>query len=255
MSKIVQVRNVKIGAGAPKIAVSLMGTDDIELETEISKLNDIKFDVAEWRVDFFKDVEEIESVKKTLLHIRKWLNDIPIIFTFRSKNEGGNKEISREYYINLLLEVIETKEADLIDVELFTGDDEVKKIINTAHKKGVKVIISNHDFEKTPSKEKIIKRIKKMIDLGADIPKIALMPKCREDVLTLLSATSYVDERYSGIPIITMSMGSMGMVSRIAGELFGSSLTFGAAEKSSAPGQIQANDLSTILQIIHKSKK
>ena len=255
MSKIVQVRNVEIGAGVPKIAVSLMGTNDAELEAEISKLKNIEFDVAEWRIDFYKDVEKIESVKKTLLYIRKWLNNIPIIFTFRSKNEGGNKDISKEYYIKLLLEVIETKEADLIDVELFTGDDEVEKIINRAHENGVKVIISNHDFEKTPSKEEIIKRIEKMIDLGADIPKIALMPKCREDVLTLLSTTSYIDEKYSDIPIITMSMGSIGMVSRIAGELFGSSLTFGAAEKSSAPGQIQANELSTILQIIHKSRK
>lgn len=255
MSKIVQVRNVEIGAGVPKIAVSLMGTNDAELEAEISKLKNIEFDVAEWRIDFYKDVEKIESVKKTLLYIRKWLNNIPIIFTFRSKNEGGNKDISKEYYIKLLLEVIETKEADLIDVELFTGDDEVEKIINRAHENGVKVIISNHDFEKTPSKEEIIKRIEKMIDLGADIPKIALMPKCREDVLTLLSTTSYIDEKYSDIPIITMSMGSIGMVSRIAGELFGSALTFGAAEKSSAPGQIQANELSTILQIIHKSRK
>lgn len=254
MSKVVVVRNVRIGEDIPKIAVSLMGTDERELADEIEKLNNIKFDIVEWRVDFYKDVENIDKIKNTLSYIRKLLKDIPIIFTFRTKNEGGNREISKEYYVELLRKIVKTKEIDLVDIELFTGDEEVINIVNISHKNEVKVIISNHDFEKTPSKKEITDRLKKMIDLGADIPKIAVMPKCRNDVLTLLSATSDIDEEYSDIPIITMSMGSIGMVSRIVGEFFGSALTFGAAEKTSAPGQIKADDLSAILSLIHKSK-
>lgn len=254
MSKAVVVRNVRIGDDIPKIAVSLMGIDESELAGEIEKLNNINFDIVEWRVDFYKDVENIDKVKETLSYIRKLLKDIPIIFTFRTKNEGGNREISKEYYIELLKEIVKTKEIDLVDIELFTGYEEVINIINISHENKVKVIISNHDFEKTPSKKEITERLKKMIDLGADIPKMAVMPKCRNDVLTLLSATSDIYEQYSDTPIITMSMGSIGMVSRIAGEFFGSALTFGAAEKTSAPGQINADDLSTILSLIHKSK-
>lgn len=76
-----------------------------------------------------------------------------------------------------------------MDVEAFTGDEIVRKIIEKAHEHGVKVVASNHDFFKTPSKEEIISRLIKMRDLGADIPKIAVMPQSKKDVLTLLSAT------------------------------------------------------------------
>lgn len=255
MPKVVDVRNVKIGCGVPKIAVSIMGKDDSELYEEIKNLSNVKFDIVEWRVDFYEYVHNIESVKGVLSHIRKLLPNTPIIFTFRSKGEGGNKEVSKEYYFELISEIAKTKEADLVDVELFTGDESVKAIIESAHKNGVKVIVSNHDFSKTPPKEEITQRLEKMICLGADIPKIALMPKNMNDVLLLLSATNEINEQYKDNPIITMSMGKMGIISRIAGEFFGSALTFGAVQKVSAPGQIQSDDLDTILKLIHKSKK
>lgn len=82
-----------------------------------------------------------------------------------------------------------SKLVDIVDVELFTGDEFVKEMIEVAHENGVKVIMSNHDFFKTPSKEEIVSRLCKMQELGADIVKIALMPEKEEDVLTVLSAT------------------------------------------------------------------
>lgn len=254
MPGVVDVRNVKIGSGVPRIAVSIMGKDDSELCEEIKKLDDVKFDIVEWRVDFYKDIENIECVKNVLHHIRKSLVNIPVIFTFRSKKEGGNKEISKEYYVELISEIVKSKEIDLVDVELFTGDELVKNIIDLSHENEVKVIVSNHDFSKTPSKEEITQRLKKMISLGADLPKIAVMPKDMNDVLILLSATTEIKERYKDNPIITMSMGKMGMISRVAGEFFGSSLTFGAVQEASAPGQIQCDDLEIILNLLHKSK-
>ena len=92
-----------------------------------------------------------------------------------------------------------------------------------------------------------------MQDFGADIPKIAVMPTCKQDVLTLLSATLEMSEKYADRPIITMSMAGTGVVSRLTGETFGSALTFGAASKASAPGQIGVNALKQVLDIIHSS--
>ena len=254
MPKVVDVRNIKIGSGVPKIAVSIMGKDDSELCEEIRYLSNVKFDIVEWRVDFYRDVENIESVKKTLSNIRKMLCNTPIIFTFRSKDEGGNKKISKDKYIELISEVIKTKEADLVDVELFAGDELVKNIVDLSHKNDVKVIVSNHDFLKTPSEEDILQRLSKMILLGADLPKIAVMPQNMNDVLTLLSATNKVKNQYPDKSIITMSMGKMGMISRVAGEFFGSALTFGSVKEASAPGQIKSDDLEIILNLLHKSK-
>ena len=91
-----------------------------------------------------------------------------------------------------------------------------------------------------------------MDQMGADILKIAAMPQSRKDVLTLLSATEEMDRRTTK-PLITMSMGPAGMISRLCGEVFGSALTFGAVGKVSAPGQIDAKDLAHVLNLIHQS--
>ena len=140
---------------------------------------------------------------------------------------------------------------DLVDVEVFTGDEIVKKIIDGAHAAGVKVVASNHDFFKTPDKDDIVGRLRKMQDLGADIPKIAVMPQNKKDVLTLLAATEEMANEYADRPIITMSMAGTGVISRLAGEVFGSALTFGAAAKASAPGQMGVTDLKQILTLLH----
>ena len=124
---------------------------------------------------------------------------------------------------------------------------------DAAHACGVKVVASNHDFDKTPDKEDIVGRLRKMQDLGADIPKIAVMPQSKLDVLTLLSATEEMNRLYADRPIITMSMAGTGVISRLCGEVFGSALTFGAAGKASAPGQMGVNDLNTVLNLLHKS--
>ena len=109
---------------------------------------------------------------------------------------------------------------DLVDVEAFTGDEIVKEIVAAAHECGVKVVASNHDFNKTPEKDEIVRRLCKMQELGADIPKIAVMPTCRRDVLTLLCATEEMYTEHADRPIITMSMAGTGLISRLCGEVF-----------------------------------
>ena len=117
----------------------------------------------------------------------------------------------------------------------------------------MKVVASNHDFDKTPEKEELVHRLCKMQELGADIPKIAVMPQNKKDVLTLLAATEEMASEHADRPIITMSMAGTGLVSRLCGEVFGSALTFGAVGKASAPGQMNAADLNTVLNLIHNS--
>ena len=145
----------------------------------------------------------------------------------------------------------ELKLTDLIDVEIFSTEEVVKDIIACAHKCNVKIIASNHDFQKTPSEDEIIVRLKKMQDLDADILKIAVMPNTSRDVVTLLSATEKMVSDYADRPVVTMSMSGKGVISRIAGEVFGSAITFGAAKKASAPGQIAVEELKNVLNIVH----
>ena len=159
--------------------------------------------------------------------------------------------MAADAYEALNLAVARSGDADLVDVEIFTGDETVSRIIEGAHAAGVAVIASNHDFDKTPEKDDIIGRLKKMQQMGADLLKIAVMPHSTRDLLTLLDATEEMNRLYAERPVITMSMGGVGVLSRMCGEVFGSALTFGAAGQASAPGQMQVEDLHTVLRLLH----
>lgn len=249
----VKIKNVILGEGKPKICVPIVGITKEDILNQARALENVEVDVVEWRVDWFEGVFQLEKVKDVLVDLRNELKELPLLFTFRTSKEGGEKSIENKEYVSLNKAVAATGLVDLVDVEVFTGDDYVKEIIKSAHESNVKVIASNHDFEKTPSKGDIVSRLIKMQDLGADIPKIAVMPKCKLDVLELLEATIIMSERYANRPIITMSMAGQGAISRLCGEVFGSCLTFGAVSKASAPGQINVEELNKVLNIINKS--
>ena len=247
----IKVRDIEIGAGAPKIIVPIIGVTKEDILNEAKTFDSIPVDVVEWRVDWFEHVFEFDKVEDVLKELRTALGNIPLLLTFRTKKEGGEKAIDTKDYKELNLRAAKTGYVDFIDVEIFTGDDVVREIIDGAHAAGVRIIASNHDFFKTPAKSDIIYRLRKMQDMGADIPKIAVMPQSKRDVLTLLCATEEMVTDYADRPIITMSMAGTGVISRLCGEVFGSSLTFGAAKKASAPGQMGVNDLNTVLDLLH----
>lgn len=251
---IVTVKQLEIGKGTPKIIVPIIGKTEEELIDEVKFLQSIDFDVLEWRVDHFTQVDNIDAVKSIAQKIATLLPNKPILFTFRTANEGGVKPWPLDAYMQLNKAMASSGLVDLIDVEVFIGDDNVKEIIDIAHKNNVFVVASNHDFEKTPSQSDIVYRLRKMQDLGADIPKIAVMPQNTNDVLTLLAATSEMNEKFATQPIITMSMAGLGAISRIAGTTFGSAMTFGAAKNASAPGQLDVKQLRYILDVMYQSK-
>lgn len=253
MKKTVTVKGITIGEGAPKICVPMVGETVSQLVEEARYLHTLDLDIIEWRVDFFEHVEDTEKVKAALTEIRTILSETPLVFTFRSAKEGGEKEVSTEFYFELNKAIAETGQVDIVDVELFNAEEDVKALIEVAHANNVFVIISNHDFQNTPSKEEIVSRLRKAQDLGGDLPKIAVMPTSTADVLTLLDATNTMNEQYADRPIITMSMAGKGVISRLAGEVFGSALTFGAAKKASAPGQVNVSELRNVLALLHSN--
>ena len=251
--KTVKIRNLEIGTGAPKVIVPIVGKTRAEILSKGNELASIPLHVVEWRADFYEDVFQIPEVLETLKQLRAILGDIPILFTFRTKKEGGEKEISSADYTALNQAVAESGDADAVDVEIFSGDEVVVENIANIHNAGKIVVGSNHDFHRTPTQADLIYRLRKMQDMGADIPKIAVMPQSKDDVLTLLSATNEMTRYYADRPIITMSMSSTGVISRLCGEVFGSSMTFGAVGQVSAPGQIPVEQLNAATEIIHNA--
>lgn len=249
----VKVRNIVIGEGMPKICVPIVGVTKKDIIAEARSFDAIPVDVVEWRVDWFEHVFETEAVLDVLKDLREALGDTALLMTFRTSKEGGEKAIDAEAYAALNIAAAKSGYVDMVDVEVFTGDEIVSRIIREAHTAGVKVVASNHDFDQTPEKDDIVGRLRKMQDMDADIPKIAVMPQSKKDVLTLLAATEEMHSTYADRPIITMSMAGTGVISRLCGEVFGSALTFGAAKKASAPGQMGVNDLHTVLKLLHNA--
>ena len=251
--KPVVVRNVKIGEGTPKICVPIVEQTKEEILNVAKEVQSVPADLVEWRVDWFEGVTDIACVCLLLKELREELKELPILFTFRTKAEGGEKDVTFEEYAKLLQAVAETGLADMIDVEVFI-DEKVAELVSSLQKKDMIVVGSNHNFHETPSKEEMIKRLCYMQEIGVDIPKLAVMPQSEEDVLRLLIATREMANVHAKGPIVTMSMAGVGAVSRITGEIFGSSITFGSLKKASAPGQIEVTALKKMLEILHRAQ-
>lgn len=249
----VWLRKVEIGTGKPKVIVPVVAATTEELLEKACQLRDVALDVVEWRVDFFEAADDAAAVLDTLAKLRDALGEIPILVTFRTKKEGGEREISMEAYTALNKAVAQSGLADAVDVEVFSGDAVVRENIANIHAAGVAVVGSNHEFGFTPSKEELIARLCKQQELGCDILKIAVMPNSKQDVLTLLSATEEMYRNHARQPLVTMSMGGQGVLSRLCGEVFGSSMTFGAVGQTSAPGQIPVERLNAMLEMLHQS--
>lgn len=244
----VTVENVVLGEGRPKIIVPIVGISESDILKAAQEAKDLDCDLIEWRIDWFENVREIGAVSQLSQKVKKVVQK-PLLTTFRSHKEGGELAISDDEYFAIYRDLLNNGSTDLLDLELFMDAGEVDSLITLAHSKGVKIVMCNHDFSATPTKEEIVKRLKTMDTKGADICKIAVMPQSPEDVVVLLAATAETKQIVDK-PLITMSMGALGMVSRISGEVFGSAATFGAAQKASAPGQVSVSKLRDILETL-----
>ncbi len=206
-------------------------------------------DLAEFRIDLLSFASETKQVIALGHELKKILGNKPMIATIRTKNEGGQLEISDADYGKSYQAYLKNPFMDWLDVEMFRDQKVVSEIVQKAHQKKVLVVMSNHDFQKTPSQDEIEKRLLKQDQMGADILKIAVMPKSKQDVFTLMNATLKVSQQTTK-PLLTMSMGQLGTISRVATANMGGSYSFGMIGEASAPGQIDVTKLKQILKTV-----
>ncbi|MCF7520777.1 type I 3-dehydroquinate dehydratase [Neisseria sp. ZJ106] len=244
--KTVHLKHIELGAGVPKIAVPLVAKDSDGLLQAVAAVRQVGADIVEFRADFLENAGNVDFVLAQTALVREALPDTPLLFTFRRSAEGGSFPCSDSDYFALLQRVAVSGLIDMLDIELFAGKAGVQQTIAAAKAVGVAVLLCNHDFQATPPQPEITGRLKSMAELGADVCKIAVMPQSADDVLTLLAATAEARKAID-CPIVTMSMGKLGAISRLAGQTFGSAMTFGTAGQESAPGQIPADKLREIL--------
>lgn len=247
--KTVVLKQTALGDGVPKICIPVTGVTEREIMEQARAAAAEKPDLLEWRADFYEKTGEREAAEKVLTAVSDICGQIPILFTFRSAAEGGNRAISTEAYRELNLWAAERPETDMIDVEGCMDGLDAGSLVAAVQKAGKPVVASCHFFSRMPDRAEMLSVLEELERTGADILKLAVMPSCPGDVLALLEVTAEMDGRTER-PLITMSMGRLGAVSRVSGRLTGSALTFGTAGAASAPGQLPVAELRRMLELL-----
>lgn len=240
-------------AKLPLICIPLIGRTLGELRAELAVVLPKKPDVLEWRVDFFEAMGDVAAVIAAAKAIKIEAGGIALLFTRRSTLEGGEKiALNEDQVIALYVAVCESQTIDLIDYEMSNDAANIARVRAAAQSNDIKLVLSFHDFSSTPGLDALVSKFLMAEQLGADVAKVAVMPRDMNDVLTLLAATQQGNEKLK-IPLISMSMGPLGALTRLFGWAFGSALSFAVGASSSAPGQVPIEDLDTVLGILHKA--
>jgi 3-dehydroquinate dehydratase type I len=210
------------------------------LKNMIDAANYSSADMLEIRLDCLEKYAGADLLRK----ITK-----PLIVSCMPASEGGKFSGTEEERINILFEAVQY--ADYVSLELSTKKELRERIIYEARIRDTKIIATYHDHKKTPKIKEIKEILKKEKKMGADIAKVAFQAKDYGDVMTLMGVLL---ENDVGIPIIAISMGEYGKISRILGPLLGSYLTFASPAKGqeAAPGQLTVEELHTVFDMLNR---
>ncbi|MCC6379198.1 MAG: type I 3-dehydroquinate dehydratase [Burkholderiales bacterium] len=249
-----EVRGRLMGGETPLVCTPLVGRTREAVLAEAANVVAKKPDVVEWRVDFFAAIADTQAVVDTGRALRAAVGETPVIFTRRSVNEGGTPIPLDDAGVVALYDAVGAAGlVDFLDFEMGNDPAQVRSVVATARAQRTRVILSYHNFGYTPGQDFLVGRFLEAERLGADVAKVAVMPRDRMDVLTLLSATATAHAK-GGIPLISMSMGPLGAVTRMVGGLFGSSLSFAVGDAASAPGQMPIADLAAVYGVIARAR-
>jgi 3-dehydroquinate dehydratase-1 len=251
-----QQRSISVRGKAlpyPAICAPLVARTSASLVEECAAVAAKKPDLIEWRVDFFEAIGDPKQVVDTARQLKDAAAGIPILFTRRHEREGGEKiGIAEPQVIDVYRAVCESGFVDLVDYEMDNDAADVQAVRESSLRAGMPLVMSFHDFKRTPSVEELVQRFERAASLGADVAKVAVMPQSLDDVLALLTATSRASSKVA-IPLVSMAMGPLGAVTRASGFVFGSAMTFAVGASSSAPGQMPIDDVRSVVVALKRA--
>lgn len=241
------------GREAPLVCVPLIGATREALLAEIAVLLPKRPDLVEWRVDHFAGIDDAGEVIETLRRLASAAGSIPLVFTARSPAEGGHRaSLTGAQAADLCCLACGTGAVGLVDFESSAARAEVDAVRAAARASGTLLILSHHDFEATPDQDALFEKFRQAERLGADVAKLAAMPTTTSDALVLLAAT-WRAAQVLEIPLIGISMGNIGALTRIVGWLYGSSVTYAVGHADSAPGQFPIEEVHAAQAILQRA--
>lgn len=251
----VQVKDVKIGQGLPKtIASTTAKTPEAFLE-QISYYATLPgLDCVDIRPDYLP-VMSGKAFADLMQEGYKRAGHLGVEVSLRDKLEGGGRQYSDAEADKFWTDYLTNGgQADFCDFEMFRDIKSIRKLVGIAHERGMKVMLSDHEFGWTPSEDDMLRRLLFLEKEGSDILKMAVWANNMEDCLRLMSVTWKYHNYYGTHPLCTMAMGPIGCLSRVTGQFTGNDLTFVIAGKSgSAPGQFPLNDVLAMMKMFQST--
>lgn len=243
------IKGKLIDQKSPVVCVSITEQTYDDIIAKATRLVAKHVEMVEWRADCFEGLLDPEMLEKTLLSLKSIFKNTIFLVTIRSVKEGGRLSCDEEDMRELLLDLASKRACDIMDVEYFQFTDPSSVILGIQNC-GMAVIASHHDFSKTPSAGVSLRLLEEMEKADADLYKLAFMPEKPSDLFELGKATCEFKASRPDANIIAISMGSIGALSRIAPQAFGSCVTFASVDVASAPGQVSYDKLLPLMKDI-----
>jgi 3-dehydroquinate dehydratase-1 len=236
------------GVARCRIIVPVSASRPQALAEEVRALAGHPVDLIEWRVDALASMAPDEIARACGVVLGEARR--PVLATVRTAGEGGAASLSDTGYARLVAWL--ARRADAVDVEVARGDcleGGAAALIAGIHEAGAVAVGSRHDFSGTAPEPRIIEVLRAEAEAGADIAKIAYAASGPLDLLQVMDAQMWARTGI-GPPVIAISMGRAGAISRIAGAPLGSAATFATVGAPSAPGQFRAEQVREALDVM-----
>ncbi|HEU4031348.1 TPA: type I 3-dehydroquinate dehydratase [Streptococcus pneumoniae] len=221
-----------------KLIVSVMPRS-LEEAQALDATRYLDADIIEWRADYLPK----EAILQVAPAIFEKFAGRELVFTLRTRSEGGEIDLSPEEYIHLIKEVAQFYQPDYIDFEYYSYKDVFEEMLDFPN-----LVLSYHNFQETP--ENMMEILSELTILNPKLVKVAVMAHTEQDVLDLMNYTRGFKTLNPEQEYVTISMGKVGKVSRITADVTGSSWSFASLDEVSAPGQISLASMKKIREIL-----
>lgn len=224
-----------------KLIVSVMPRS-LEEAQALDATRYLDADIIEWRADYLPK----EAILQAAPAIFEKFAGRELVFTLRTRSEGGEIDLSPEEYIHLIKEVAQFYQPDYIDFEYYSYKDVFEEMLDFPN-----LVLSYHNFQETP--ENMMEILSELTILNPKLVKVAVMAHTEQDVLDLMNYTRGFKTLNPEQEYVTISMGKVGKVSRITADVTGSSWSFASLDEVSAPGQISLASMKKIREILDEA--
>ena len=223
-----------------KLVVSVM-PKSLEEAQGIDAMRYIDADIIEWRADFLPK----EAILQVAPAIFEKFAGRELLFTLRTRAEGGEIDLSSEDYVQIIKDVAQLYQPEYLDFEYFAHKDVFEQMLDFPN-----LVLSYHNFQETP--DNMMEILSELTSLTPKVVKVSVMAHTEQDVLDLMNFTRGFKTLNPEQEYVTISMGKVGKVSRITSDVTGSSWSFASLDEASAPGQISLSSMKKIREILNE---